>query len=56
VHVNGLELTLCVNENIQHEMCKYKFKNKYVYMVLCNCGNSVTVKQIHLYDHVRQCS
>jgi hypothetical protein len=30
-------LTFCVNVNIEHEMCKYKFKNKYVYMILCSC-------------------
>jgi hypothetical protein len=35
VHVNGLRFTLFVNVNMKHEMCKYKFKNKYVYMVLC---------------------
>jgi len=30
MHVNGLRLTISVNVNIEHEMCKYKCKNKYV--------------------------
>jgi hypothetical protein len=33
LHPLGPRFTLFVNVNIKHEMCKYNFKSKYVYMV-----------------------